>query len=240
MQQVDRDDSIDEIEAAYQRAMMVVDATETLFPAELGDETEPAEESGVPDDVPSESASPTTVETDDGAPPVLDPREVVEAALFVGGQPLTTKRIGQMLGGDQPTERIDAFVERLNAIYQQERRPYQIDFGEGGYRLVLLPEYEPVRNAVFGAGPNEVKLSQDALEVLAFVAYRQPVSVEELEEAGKQKPMTVVRQLLRRGLLMLNRAENGDVTYSTTPRFLEVFGLRSLDDLPFPEDFELK
>src|SRR5690606_26748465 len=98
-----------------------------------------------------------------------------------------------------------------------------IDFGEGGYRLVLRPEFEPVRDAVFGAGPKDVKLSQDVLEVLAFVAYRQPTTLEDLQAAGKEKAGGLLRQLLRRELVSLKRDQEGIVSYTTTPRFLDVF-----------------
>ena len=95
---------------------------------------------------------------------------------------------------------------------------------------------------MYGAGPREVRLSQDVLEVLALVAYRQPLLQSEIEAQGKSNPGGMLRQLLRRDLVSLERGEGGrkDVKYRTTPRFLALFGLGSLDDLPQPEDLARK
>jgi segregation and condensation protein B len=240
----------DEIEAAYERALSAMESVEFAVET-LGTDADPDGDwqSDRQQDSPHVHQDDTThpVEIararfveDPPAAPLLHPREIIEAALFVGGQPLTTRRLGRMFGEGETPERIDRYIGELNEMYAAERRPYQIDFGEGGYRLVLRQEFEAVRNAVFGAGPRDIRLSQDALEVLAFVAYRQPTTLQDLEDAGREKPEGLLRQLLRRQLITLQRSEQGVVTYTTTPRFLDVFGLRSLDELPFPEDLELK
>jgi segregation and condensation protein B len=108
--------------------------------------------------------------------------------------------------------------------------------------MVLREEFERIRNRVFGIGPREVKLSQDVLEVLALVAYRQPITPEEIEELGKEKPGPLLRQLLRRELITLERdTENRKrVTYSTSKRFLSLFGLGSLDELPQADELAFK
>jgi segregation and condensation protein B len=237
----------EEIEAAYERALSAMESVE-LAAEKLGAD---ADSEGVwqsgPQQVSLEDRGAHDAEAvrgqsvgDSSPATLLHPREIIEAALFVGGQPLTTRRLGQMFGERETQERIDHYISELNELYAAQQRPYQIDFGEGGYRLVLRQEYETVRNAVFGAGPKDVKLSQDALEVLAFVAYRQPTTLQDLEAAGQEKSGGLLRQLLRRQLITLERNDRGVVSYTTTPRFLDVFGLRSLDELPFPEDLELK
>jgi segregation and condensation protein B len=169
----------------------------------------------------------------------VTPKQVVEALLFVGGQPLTGKRLADLLGGEFTHDHVDQLIDELNGMYEQEGRPYEVRLGEGGYRLGLRPEFERVRDRVYGYGPKEVKLSQDALEVLALVAYQQPVTREAVEQTGKTNAPAVLRQLLRRELIALHRGD-GDVTYHTTPRFLQLFGLGSLDDLPLPEDLMFK
>jgi segregation and condensation protein B len=237
----------EEIEAAYERALSAMESVEVAVET-LGVAIDPA--SDTPIDFTDESQSGTAAATSAGScdhsqaladpPPLLHPREVIEAALFVGGKPLTTRRLSQMLGDRESPETIQRSIEELNRQYSAEERPYQIDFGEGGFRLVLRQEFAAVRNAVFGTGPKEVRLSQDALEVLAFVAYRQPTTLEDLKDAGKENANGLLRQLLRRQLIVLQHTDPGDVCYSTTPRFLELFGLRSLDELPFPDDLELK
>jgi segregation and condensation protein B len=95
---------------------------------------------------------------------------------------------------------------------------------------------------VYGLGPKDVKLSQDALEVLALVAYQQPVTRVDVEATGKPNAAALLRQLLRRELIRLERGDGSadDVRYFTTSRFLQLFGLASLDDLPRAEDVVFK
>lgn len=239
----------EDIEAAYERALSAMEAVEDAVDhlaasngVEVDDRSKDPHDAASNDGSCRADSSVAATSSEVGIPSatLLHPREIIEAALFVGGQSLTNKRLGQMLGDNQDPEQIDTYIDELNRRYQQEDRPYQIDFGEGGYRLILLPEFEPVRDAVYGAGPKEVKLSQDALEVLAFIAYRQPTTKDELIDAGKETAGGLLRQLLRRELIAIERSDEGEVFYGTTSRFLELFGLRSLDDLPFPEDLELK
>lgn len=169
------------------------------------------------------------------------PRQVVEALLFVGGAPLPAKKIIDVLGGTTSHEHIDETIGDLNKIYAGENRPYEIRLVEGGYQMTLKGEYEAVRRKVFGQGPKEVKLNQEGLEALAFVAYQQPIERADLEATGKKNAGGLLRQLLRRQLIELQRdAVTGVQTYHTTRRFLELFGLSSIDDLPQAVDFNFK
>jgi len=174
--------------------------------------------------------------------PRVSVRQVIEAGLFVGGEALTTKRLCYLLRGDADMETVEQAIDELNHQYLNEDRPYEIRLGEGGYRLMLRHEFERVRHRVYGIGPREVKLSQDALEVLALVAYRQPVTQEQIEELGKENPGPLLRQLLRRELITLERdpADRRHVTYLTTRRFLSLFGLGSLEELPQADDLSFK
>lgn len=242
----------DDIEAAYLRALESAD----LVLDETAPDTE-AEEAGAPEidalvpgaTAPLEAAEapPETTEPESPAPeaatgPGVSSRQVVEALLFVGGAALTTRKLTEVLGEGFSSEQIEAIVEGLNEEYASENRPYSIHWGEGGYRYQLRPEFEKVRNRVFGVGPKEVKLSQEALEVLALVAYRQPLRSSDLEGTERKNAGSLVRQLIRRELVELRRSDAApdDPTYHTTTRFLELFGLTSLDDLPFPADFAFK
>jgi len=242
-----------DLEAAYRKALEANDAVEWEF-----DHLAPSEESteddspeGAPDDSVAGGVAP---EADDSEPasqsntiPVPIPqritaRQVIEAAIFVGGDPLTSKKLCYMLKGDYDLDAVERTIEHLNLQYVDEARPYEIRLGEGGYRMVLREEFERIRNRVFGIGPREVKLSQDVLEVLALVAYRQPITPEEIEELGKEKPGPLLRQLLRRELISLDRdPENRKrVTYSTSKRFLSLFGIGSLDELPQADELAFK
>ncbi len=172
----------------------------------------------------------------------LTATEIIEAVLFVGGTPLTTKKLCGILRGDFTADAVDQVIDSLNRRYADENRPYLIQLGEGGYRLTLAPEYESVRNRVFGFGPKEVRLSQDALEVLALIAYRQPMSRDEVEAAIRENPGSVLRHLVRRELISVHRAEGDgkEVRYVTSPRFLKLFGLSQLDELPQADELEMK
>lgn len=180
----------------------------------------------------------------DGRPrraPRADPMHVIEAVLFVGGPSFTARRLAALLGAEDRVEAVEDLIERLRERYWQQRRPYTIQLEEGGYRMVLRSEFERYRERTYGLAPREVKLSADAIAVLAAVAYRQPIGRKELDELCRQNTAGPLRQLLRLKLITVERdAGSKEVSYRTTPRFLELFGLRRLEDLPEPEDFEFK
>jgi segregation and condensation protein B len=172
----------------------------------------------------------------------VSPAQVIEAALFVGGGPLTARKIAGLLRGSQQAKDVEQTIDDLNDSYVAQARPYEIRLGDGGYRLELRPEYDRLRHRVYGSGPREVRLSQDVLEVLALVAYRQPITEKDIEGHGKQNAGNLLRQLLRRDLIAFERGPGGrkDLHYHTTARFLSVFGLGTLDELPQAEDLARK
>jgi segregation and condensation protein B len=172
----------------------------------------------------------------------VSPAQVIEAALFVGGGPLTARKIAGLLRGSHQTKDVEQTIDDLNDAYVAQARPYEIRLGDGGYRLELRPEYDRLRHRVYGSGPREVRLSQDVLEVLALVAYRQPITEKEIEGHGKQNAGNLLRQLLRRDLIAFERGPGGrkDLHYHTTARFLSVFGLGTLEELPQAEDLARK
>ena len=172
----------------------------------------------------------------------LTPRQIIEACLFVGGSPLTSKRLATVLRGEIDGDYVDREINELNRQYAAEGRPYEIRLGDGGYRMSLREEFERIRHKVYGLGPKEVRLSQDALEVLAVVAYHQPIQQAQVEELGKPGCGAVLRQLVRRELIAVERdpAKPREVSYKTTPRFLSLFGISSLDELPRHEQVSYK
>lgn len=232
--------STDDLEAAYQRALAALDAvdseivsaTEELAPGSTTSPWKPAPE------VNSADAAANATPDD---PPLSAP-QVIEVCLFVGGPALTAGKLASVLKGEYTAQFVEDTIEALNRRYQAEGRPYEIRLGEGGYRLVLRDEYERLRHKVYGLGPREVRLSQEALEVLAIVAYHQPVAESVIAELGKPQPGSTLRQLLRRDLISVDRAPDDpkDVRYATTPRFLSLFGLGTLNDLPRPDELLYK
>ena len=242
--------SINEIEAAYLAALEAAEATEAALaefaPDAVTPVADPLEIVAAPATPPLASAATNArVASQVAEPaerPLVSPRQVVEALLFVGGAGLTADRIANSLGGEFDAGQVHDLVDEIKTAYERERRPYQVVLEDEGYRLVLKSEFEKIRHRVYGIGPKEVKLAQDALEILALVAYKQPVTQEALDGTGRKNATVLVRQLLRRELVKIERdtADSKQISYRTTPRFLELFGITSLDDLPFPADFAFK
>ncbi len=161
------------------------------------------------------------------------PEQIIEAMLFVGGHPLTAAAACSAIRG-LTAERFLAAVETLSRRYRHERRPYGIQPRDNGFVLAVLPAYRTLGERLFG-GPRETRLSQPAVDVISVVAYRQPVGKAEVDAIRGTDSGAILRQLVRLGLVAVqHRAEAGirEVRYGTTPRFLRVFGLASLDELP--------
>jgi segregation and condensation protein B len=241
---------LDDIEAAYQQALESLDSLEATVADVVGESQLSAE------DEPLTEATATLPTAVTAAPeasqsffssipmeslaPTVTSRQVLEALLFVGGKTLPSRQLADVLSGSTSSEDVLRLIDELNEIYDSESRPYRIELVEGGYRMQLRSEFEKIRHRVYGVGPREVKLGQEVLEILSFIAYSQPVSQDELDALGREGTSAIVRQLLRRELIQLKRGDQTEVCYETTPRFLEVFGLRSMQDLPLPGDFAFK
>ena len=166
-------------------------------------------------------------------PPPPSPEQLVEALLFVGGPPLTAAVACAAVRG-LTADRFHAAVDSLNRRYRAQRRPYAVEPRDGGFVLTVLPTYRRLREKLFG-GPREARLTPPAVDVLSVVAYRQPVAKADVDAVRGTDSGAVLRQLVRLGLVAVrHRAEGGgrDVRYGTTPRFLQFFGLASLDELP--------
>jgi len=184
-------------------------------------------------------AEPVPVAAPEVAPAAPPPLRIVEAMLFVGGPPLTAVRIGELVRGLTP-EQFTQAIDALNHDYRRQGRPYAIQPQGQGFVLALRPRYRSVVERLYG-GPRAARLSPAAIDVLALVAYRQPATKQEIDSLRGAESGALLRQLVRRGLLaVLQRGEAGqrEVTYGTTARFLELFGLKSLDDLPRTQDLQ--
>ena len=161
--------------------------------------------------------------------------------LFVGhpeNEPLTSQTVAGLMRGVRPSE-VDQLVEELNELYLEEDCPYHIEAVGAGYRLTVKDEYQAIRERFYGK-IREAKLSQAAVDVLAVVAYRQPIGREAVDEIRKDAHGRLLNQLVRRQLLAVERTTEKprQSLYRTTARFLELFGLHSLDELPHSQDFD--
>jgi len=171
----------------------------------------------------------------------ITPRTILEAMLFVGSpanEPLSSRQVAALMRGVRPAE-IDALVSELNSEYERRNCPYTIIEQAGGYRLTLRPEYDRLREKFYGR-TRQARLSQAAIEVLAAVAYHEPVTAEEISKLRGAASGHVLAQLVRRQLVRLERNEGNPrrPVYWTTERFLELFGLSSLGDLPRGSELE--
>lgn len=171
----------------------------------------------------------------------VTPRTILEAMLFVGGagnQPLTSGQVARLMRGVRTSE-IDALVRQLNADYQARRCPYTIAAEGAGYRLRLGEEYARLRDKFYGKA-RQARLSQAAIEVLSLVAYNEPLTADEVNQLRGTPSGPILAQLVRRQLLRIEApAGRGERRqFLTTTRFLELFGLASLADLPSSPDLD--
>ena len=178
----------------------------------------------------------TSSEGESSAPPPL--RRIVEAMLFVGGAPLTAERAAEAMRG-LSAEQFREILDELNRDYRRQGRPYRIQVREQGYELALQPRFRGVHERLYGA-TREARLSPAALDVLALIAYRQPITKQEVEALRGGESSSALRQLVRLGLIAVRRGESDhrEVVYSSTARFLTLFQLRSLEDLPRTQDLQ--
>ena len=205
-------------------------------------------EDAVAEDDPSEpeAAIPASEgnDEDDPIPPaedtsVVTPKSILEAMLFVGhpeNRALSAERTAASMRGVRPEE-IDAWVAELNEEYERLNCPYAIVASAEGYRMVLRPDLGDLRERFHGR-LKEVRLSQAAVDILAIVAYRQPIDREAIDRLRSKPSGALLNQLVRRNLLALDRVAGAKPVYRTADRFLDLFGLASLSDLPQSVDFD--
>jgi len=201
----------------------------------------------VVDDMPfmEEDATPASDDASGGDVTAGDSAEVtvesvVEAVLFASDEPLTAERIVGVLETGS-AKQVRQAVERLNAEYEQQGRPFRIEQIAGGYQMMTLPAYNPWIRKLLRVR-TDTKLSPAALETLAIVAYKQPIIRADIEAIRGVACGEVLRNLMYKGLVkMVGRAEvlGRPMLYGTTKKFLDVFGLASLKDLPKIEDLKL-
>lgn len=171
----------------------------------------------------------------------IDTRSITEALLFVGrpdNQPLSAESIAATMRDITPDE-VSAAVEQLNAEYAEDDSAMTIVESAAGYRLTLREDLSRVRDKFYGK-VQQATLTPAAMEVLSIIAYRQPVDLKTIDAMRAQKSQSLASSLVRRGLVEIRRPEKSPrkVEYATTGRFLQVFGLSSIEQLPQSAEFE--
>ena len=214
--------------------------------AEQGDDSEAMSEDEVAaEDLPGESVDIQTEDADSTS--VLAESEnvettvesVIEAVLFASDEPLTDARLAGVVelgSGKQVRECID----NLNNKYRANNSAFRIEKIAGGYQMLTLSVYNSWLQKLLRARTDS-KLSQAALETLAILAYKQPIIRADVEAIRGVASGEIIRSLMFKGLVkIVGRAEvlGRPLLYGTTKKFLEVFGLNTLKDLPKIEELK--
>lgn len=149
---------------------------------------------------------------------------------------------GRAAKAGSPLAKVRAAVELLNQQYEQTGRSFRIEAVAGGFRVMTLPRFAPVIENFLGKR-ERTSLSRPAVETLAIIAYKQPITRAQLEAIRGVACGEVLKTLMERRLVtMTGRAEElgRPMLYGTTRQFLEAFGLSGLKDLPSPAEFKAK
>ena len=160
-------------------------------------------------------------------------RARLEAVLLVASEPLPTRKLAQLAMLTDGTE-ARSLLDELQESYRSRGAAIEIHQVAGGYRLYTRPEYSAWLGRFFRETPG-IKLSSPAMETLSVVAYRQPVLRAEIEAIRGVQCGEILRQLMEYDLLrIVGRSEElgRPFLYGTTNRFLQMFGLKNLEDLP--------
>ncbi|MFK8113615.1 MAG: SMC-Scp complex subunit ScpB [Rubripirellula sp.] len=224
--------SLDDLGAAYARAAAEHDP-ESFAPIE-SEEAEPGDEQGAAEPFASDDEA-----IDDE---VVTPEAIIEAALFVGhpeNKSFTEQRLASLMRDVAPDEVIE-LIDQLNQSYRDSDQALRIIRDDHGYRMTIAPEVENIRRSFLGK-VREARLSQVSIEVLALVAYQPGITAQKVQDQRGRESGPLLNQLVRRQLLRIERVEpegGGRKVphYYPTERFLVLFNLESLEDLPQVEE----
>jgi segregation and condensation protein B len=195
-------------------------------------------------DLDSQSGTPAAQTSDETAPTSTLDEEfepntatIIEALLFATDEPLPARKIAEILEfGD--VRDVKSRIAELNAEYEQSGRSFRIESVAGGFQMMTIPPFNDWLTKLLRVR-RESKLSGAAMETLAVIAYRQPVLRADIEAIRGVSVGDMVNRLRESNLVkIVGRAEEPGrpLLYGTTRRFLEVFGLSSLKDLPPVDD----
>jgi segregation and condensation protein B len=176
-----------------------------------------------------------SVDQNDHIPTV---ESVIEAVLFASDEPLTEAKLAAIV--ETGVKQLRQHISNLNAKYKASSHAFQIEQIAGGYQMLTLSPYNHWIKRLCRVR-KDTKLSPAALETLAIIAYKQPVIRADIEAIRGVAVGDIVRSLMEKGLVRVaGRAEvlGRPMLYGTTKKFLEVFGLNSLKDLPKADELK--
>lgn len=169
-----------------------------------------------------------------------EPWQVIEALLFASPEVVSTNRLAGAV--DLTPSEVEACIEKLNADYSEQGRSFHIRKVAGGWQIVTLQRFAPwIARLLQRKGRG--RLSRAALETLAVIAHRQPINKPDIDQARGIESSYILSSLLERGIIRIkgrDRRAGHPYVYVTTPKFLEFFGLASLEELPDLEEPSVK
>ena len=200
--------------------------------AEVQEEPEAQEAQELQDDESqmTDEEQPDVTQCDQDGTPTVE--SVVEAVLFASDEPLTEARLANII--ETSAKQVRQHIKNLNDKYQANNSAFRIEKIAGGCQMLTLSPYNHWLKKLLRARSDN-KLSPAALETLAIIAYKQPVIRADIEAIRGVAVGEVIRSLCYKGLVkIVGRAEvlGRPMLYGTTKKFLEVFGLNTLKDLP--------
>ncbi len=167
-------------------------------------------------------------------------KRIVEALLFAVQEPISVRKISEIVEGTEAKE-IREVIQQLREEYDSHDRVFQIEEIANGFQLLSRPEYHEWISKIRKKS-GESKLSQQALETLSIIAYKQPIIRADIEAIRGVQSGQMIRTLIEKGLVKITGRDEvlgRPLLYGTTTKFLDHFGLKSIKDLPKVEDLEM-
>jgi segregation and condensation protein B len=167
-------------------------------------------------------------------------KRIVEALLFAVQEPISVRKISEIIEGTEAKE-IREVIQQLREEYDTHDRVFQIEEIANGFQLLSRPEYHEWISKIRKKS-GESKLSQQALETLSIIAYKQPIIRADIEAIRGVQSGQMIRTLVEKSLVKITGRDEvlgRPLLYGTTTKFLDHFGLKSIKDLPKVEDLEM-
>jgi segregation and condensation protein B len=167
----------------------------------------------------------------------------VESIVFCASEPVKPEEIksclSEMFEAEIPLEDVQAALDTLLHKYESDEFPFQVFQVGGGFQFLTKPAYQ-ASLGIFLKQKSKRRLSTSALETIAIIAYKQPITKHQIEQIRGVNCDYAIQKLLEKELIEIKGKSDGigrPVLYGTSNKFMEYFGINNLKDLPSPKDF---
>jgi segregation and condensation protein B len=167
----------------------------------------------------------------------------IESLIFCSNEPIKAEEIRQCLNemfeADVPEEDVNGAIEALLTKYESEESPFQVYKIAGGYQFLTKPAYQSSISILLKQ-KSKKRLSTSALETIAIIAYKQPISKAQIEQIRGVNCDYAIQKLLEKELIEIKGKSEGvgrPILYGTSQKFLDYFGINDIKDMPTPKDF---